>query len=250
MDKRQERISCLCDQVREDNWTLRTLGVLLTGEEYLEFLRGDIDGHGWEYRRGLRETLNLCIENQEQRIAEIELENAGLGYYIEQANAVCADIILGKAGRHTALEIIDQRLKGLFAAISEYGLPTGNGGGQGVAARWDLVDLKAVIKKATDQEWREKYLSDEVLQEKAIAYLNKQGPPVRIVEKGTAVETQEAHNHAHKGTNVPLDRLCQALEELQGRVRGLDQRVRAAFLNSNGPAKGIDPEPEEGCPFH
>jgi hypothetical protein len=190
MDERRNNIDRLCDEIREDNWILRTLGALLTGEDYLQYLKGDIDGQGIYYRDGLQGILDCYVERQEQRIAEIQLQNANSPRdCIKEANAVCSVVILQRMDRYDALKLIDERLKELFAAILEYGLS--NGGGEAISALYNLTDLKAVLQKITDDVWNEKFLSNESVRQKAAACLDKEGAYMRITPGGTAPEIQE-----------------------------------------------------------
>jgi len=183
MNERQRNIRELCDDMHNDQGVLEALGEILTS----------LDEDTFPYcQSGLRKILQLYVEQQEQRFADIELQNANSPEkYLRWANDAAATVIHHRMGKHSALEQVERRLKGLFAAISEYGLP--NEGEDAFFALRNLIGLKETLRKMSADMWNKHFLCNDDMRQKAVDCLNR-GGVLRIERSKTEAETQEANS--------------------------------------------------------
>lgn len=183
MDERRKRIRGLCDDMHNDQVVLEALGEILTS----------LDEDTFPYcQSGLGKILQLYVQQQEQRVADIELQNANSPEnYLRRANDAAATVIHHRMDKHSALELVESHLKRLFAAISECGLP--NEGEDAFFALRNLIGLKETLRKMSAVMWNKHFLRNDDMRQKAVDCLNR-GSVMRIEPSKTAAKTQEANS--------------------------------------------------------
>lgn len=113
-----------CEGLEEDSWALRAFGVLLESSNLIEFSEDSGTDDAWQYRRGLRNIVELYLDRQERKLNEIQIKSLeSPEAMIKAAEVMCEATGQGCWRTHdAALETTRKEIKRMNLVISEFGV--------------------------------------------------------------------------------------------------------------------------------
>ncbi|EFK06804.1 conserved hypothetical protein [delta proteobacterium NaphS2] len=118
----QKDVSLFCEEMEEDSWALRAFGVLLESSS-LDYFSDEVTTAASQYRRGLRNIVELYLDRQEQKLNALQSRNAtSPEWFIENAEVMCKYTRQGCFNSpEVALEHVRQEIQRMNQVIATFG---------------------------------------------------------------------------------------------------------------------------------